>query len=94
MSDKISDLEKTSGFNEYLTDLINGGDSACPPEPPLRFAMMRVLPFRELPVCIFHDAGTAVMAELNRLIPTPQRGLKFGSGETLHSRKKNSNRKI
>jgi hypothetical protein len=28
---------------EYM---IIGGDSACPPEPPLCFAMMRVLPFR------------------------------------------------
>jgi hypothetical protein len=34
------------------------------------------------------------MAELNRFIPTPQRGLKFGSGEILPSLKKNSIRKM
>ena len=59
MNDKILVPEKISVFNKFLKHIINGGDSACPPEPPLRYAMMHVLPFWE--VIAFRDRCICVL---------------------------------
>jgi hypothetical protein len=47
------DAGEHSGFCIFKKYMTNGGDSACPPEPPLRFCDDGALPFRE--ISLFQD---------------------------------------
>jgi len=50
------DFDGKRGVGEGVPPPMNGGDSACPPGPPLRIAMGR-----ELPVWVVSQSGAATV---------------------------------